>query len=296
MGNTHTFLTAVEIKQYCDDHIDKLNVEPIVKEAYRHNLLSTQTTYIYLRLAEQKEQKEKGIKPYITQEMIANELNIYQSKISLFCSDENIKIPDKTFVKLGIIRNWNKMLNILETDDYTVQLADFINKYTQQRLLNEIISKRETYIMENKEFSPDVCRKIFKELLNEKISYKTFSTDKEINENDITFNISSLTFLKGKYSYSLITYYDYDNVIEENITCLKGELVHNIVQNIHRRIGGHQRLGTHTSQEKDSPQKQPTENKTITRDIYLSTDSKHRKIQRAFQYLAFDKPNFHINI
>lgn len=297
MDNKITHLTPAEIEQYCQDHIGKYNIEPIIKEAYYHNLLSAEKTYIHLRLAEQKEQKEKGIKPYITQKMIATELYTNQNQISAFSTNEIAGITDNIFIKLGIIRNWDKMLNIFEADNCNVQLANFINSYTEQRIADKALSKRTAYLLQNEALSPDNCRKILKELLDERISYKPYLTADDLNEDDIIFTLSSLSFNKGKYTYSLsITYYDNDNVTKEDFSCLKSELVHNIVENIQRRIGGYQRLETTNQNSADSSKKYSSESKSNQRDFYLSTDSDHQKIQRAFQYLAFDKTNIHINI
>ncbi len=301
MGNPHTHLTAAEIEQYCHGHIEKLDIQPIVKEAYLKKLLSAETTYIHLRLAEQKEQKENGTKPYITQEAIAAELNFYQNRISDFSQNDLMGITPNIFVKLGIIRNWNKILDILEEDNYTVELANFVNSYLEQHITDKSLHKRKAYTLLNTDvspYSPDACRKILNQLFESRIIYTSKLSDENANIEDVTITISSLSFNKGKYKYTLAAAYHFgkDNAIEETYECLKKELVHSITSNIHKKVKMYIHTSSKNQEETDTNETSTTSDKQYSQTFYLSTTESNRKVKYALKYIAFDKPYIKIII
>lgn len=270
-------ISKQEMINYCNENIDKYPVDPLVVEAYKKGYLDVVHAYIHLRLKEKKQ----------TQEQIALEVNLYQSAISKYVMNEIKGITDKIYISLCFERHWNEMLYVFEKDNYCIQLSYFIEECEEIRSNTEKAG-RGYYNISNSSKSPDMCRKILKEYLQEKIQYaskeeyeKILNDRKDDNtEEHVLIEISSLFFEKGKYTFEIKG----SNKDKTQYTCEKDKLVHNIVKAIDAKIAGYQRLNTIHKKNNDKGSK-------VKRIYYLSSSKKNRKVKRALEYIAARKEN-----
>ncbi len=248
-------LSMDEMREYCKKNIDNRNVEPIIRYAFTEQLIDVRFAYIYFRVAEM----QSGVKMSYTQ--IANETGLTLNAIKKYAINDLVGISEKLVVKVLIYRNLKDLLDIWEHDDYNQALADYINS-------NSVVFKKdgvEYFVTESKnadkrkELSKDRCRKIYRDFLNEKVSYLSEEyIRKKLQDSSggVYFLSVSAEEAKGTSMMTVsIQWEDWEKKQEKMFSCDSARLVHAIVEKIQNIIGGWKKskerfnLYLHTSQE-----------------------------------------------
>lgn len=265
-------LSTDEMREYCKKNIDNRNVEPIIRYAFTEQLIDVRFAYIYFRVAEM----QSGVKISYTQ--IANETGLTLNAIKKYVVNDMVGISEKLVVMVLIYRNLKDLLDIWEHDDYNQALADYINSNSvvfKKDGVEYSVTESKEEADKRKELSKDRCRKIYRELLNEKVRF--------FSEENIRAKLKSSSggvfFLsvraeedKGTSMMTVsIQWEDWEKKQEKMFSCDSARLVHAIVERIQNIIGGWK--------------------KTKERfDVYLHTNQEG-KVRRALEYLALSNEN-----
>lgn len=245
------------MEEYCKENIDKHNVDPIIREAFYEGIIGVDIAFIYLRIAQMKEGVEK-----ISGRQIAKEVGVSPSVIVKYRKPDRLELNQKIYIQLLLKTHLKDMLDLWEKTNFNQALADYINKYRSFQVKNgnaNVVQKGE-YILNN-EVTKDVCRKIYREMLDERIK-------KLRNINEDTDWIFSVDVIKDKgetnAKIKCVTL-GVDRVAE--ISCTKERMVHELVYKMQNIISG--LLSVKGSQS----------------NIFLQR-SNNRKVRLAMEYLS----------
>lgn len=265
-------LSTNQMKEYCEKHIDNRNVEPIIRYAFTEQLVDVRFAYIYFRVAEM----QSGVKMSYTH--IANETGLTLNAIKKYVVNDMVGISEKLVVMVLIYRNLKDLLDIWEHDDYNQALADYINSNSvvfKKDGVEYSVTESKEEADKRKELSKDRCRKIYRELLNEKVRFfseENIRAKLESSSGGVYFLSVSVEEDKETSTMNvLIQWKDWEKGKEKKFTCQKTRLVHAIIERIHRIIGGWKKAEERF-------------------DVYLHTNQEG-KVRRALEYLALSNEN-----
>lgn len=247
-----------EMEEYCKENICKYNVEPIICEAFFEGILRADIAFIYLRIAQMKENAEK-----ITGRQIAKEVGVSASVIVKYKQEDRLLgVTQRVYVQLLLKSYPEDMLNIWEKINFNQELADYVNKYRkfQVKIKDGNVVRKEDYFLDN-EVTKDVCRKIYREMVHERIR-----KSRNINEDTDWIFSADITKEKNKTKVKI----EWETVGEyrkTEIVCTEGHIVHEMVYKIQNIIGG--LLSVKGSSSK----------------MYLKRSS-NRKVRLAMEYLS----------
>lgn len=247
-----------EMEEYCKENIRKYNVEPIICEAFFEGIIRADIAFIYLRIAQMKENAEK-----ITGRQIAKEVGVSPSVIVKYKQEDRLLgVTQRIYVQLLLKSHPKDMLNIWEKINFNQALADYVNncRRIQVRINDNNVVRKGDYILDN-EVTKDVCRKIYREMVHERIKNTRYI-------NDDTDWIFSADIIKRKGETNIeIKWVTVGEERETTIKYIKEHIVHEMVYKIQNIIGGI--LSVKGSSSK----------------IYLRRSSK-RKLRLAMEYLS----------
>lgn len=216
------------MEKYCKDNIDIYYVEPIIREAFYEGLISPEVAYIHLRVAQMEESEGK-----ITGKQIAEEVGISPSVIVKYKKDRMLGITQKKYIQLLLKTHPKDMLSLWEKSNFNQALADYVNKYKAMRITNGEANdlQKEEYELKN-EITKDVCRKIYRELVQDRIRAKRDISD------DIDWIISINVISCGKKITVEIQWVTVGEERKIELEYPKENFVHGIVYKMQNIIGG----------------------------------------------------------
>lgn len=245
------------MEEYCKENIDKHNVDPIIREAFYEGIIGGDIAFIYLRIAQMEEGMEK-----ISGRQIAKEVGVSPSVIVKYRKPDRFEINQKKYIQLLLKTHLKDMLDLWEKSNFNQALADYINKYRWFQVKNgdnNVVQKGD-YILNN-EVTKDVCRKIYREMLYERIKKSRninvdtdwiFSVDIIKENGETNANIKCVTLGVEKVA---------------EIKCTKGRMVHELVYKMQNIIAGLLSV------------------KGTQSNVFLQR-SNNRKVRLAMEYLA----------
>ena len=247
------------MEQYCKENIDIYNVEPIIREAFYEGLISADIAYIHLRVAQMEDSAEK-----ITGRQIANEVGVSPSVIVKYKKNHKLGMTEKKHIQLLLKTHFKDLLDLWEVSNFNQALAEYVNKYKGMIIANgdsSDLQKRYYELPLEKEISKDVCRKIYREFVDDRIKPKVI-----VNE-DVDC-IISVRFIEGRENAKAeIRWTTVGEDRKMEFECSKERLVHGMVFKMQNVIGG------------------LLSDKKSQRKVYLQR-SNNRKVRLAMEYIS----------
>ena len=221
--------SAEEMQEYCKEHIDRYKVEPIIREAFHQGLISPDVAYVYLRIAQMEEGKEK-----VSCSQIALEAGLSPAAITLYKKNPLIGISQKTFIQLLVKTHLWDLQDMCEHNNFIEVLTAYVNKYRRMMISHgkdEDMQKADYILKREKDISKDVCRKVYDELVQSRSRGRD------------TVKLSKVAVLKAeviekaekvKILISVENAERADTIIESS----KSSMVHELATKLRQIIGG----------------------------------------------------------
>ena len=161
------------------------------------------------------------------------------------------------------------MLDLWERSDFNQALADYVNKYRVMSIMDGEsgdIQRIDYELERDKRITKDVCRKIYKELISDKIKLQN-----SVSKEDYIISVNVIDYgekIKAKVEWET----DGESKLND-IECDKSNFVHELVYKIQNTVKG---INTQRNV-----------------DVYLRR-SRNRKVRMAMEYLALTKKNVYL--
>ena len=153
-----------EMVLYCKENIDQCKMEPIIREAFYQGIISPGVAFVYLRIAQMEEGKEK-----ISCSQIALEAGLSPAAITDYKKNPLIGISQKAFIHLLLKTHLRDLQDICENNNFIEVMTAYVNKYRRMMISHgkdENLQKADYELMRETDITKDVCRKAYDELVD----------------------------------------------------------------------------------------------------------------------------------
>lgn len=218
-----------EMAAYCKEYIDQCKIEPIIREAFHQGIISPGVAFVYLRIAQMEEGKEK-----VSCSQIALEAGLSPAAITKYKKIPLIGISQKVYIQLLIKTHLRDLQEMCENKNFIEALTTYVNKYRRMLISDgkdENLQKADYELERETDITKDVCRKAYYEL----VQSRTKSWDSVKPSKVVVLKAEVIEKAENiKVLISIENAEGKDTIIESS----KSSMVHELVTKLRQIIGG----------------------------------------------------------